>query len=300
MKNAKNYKIVCFGEVLWDILPSGEVPGGAPMNVAYHLHKLNKDPALITRIGNDEKGAELIKIFSEFGVCRDFFQVDELHETGKVYGVPNENNDMVYDIVKPVAWDFISWNDDLQQMVSNAEYFVFGSLAARNDVSKNTLFQLLESAKNKILDINLRAPHYNKNIVQELMAKADFLKLNLEELELISGWYFNYDTLGDRAKAIREKFSIANMVVTLGADGAVLFWDEKEYHHSGYKVKVKDTVGSGDSFLAALISKWIDESAPKEALQYASALGALIASKTGACPDYKIEEIDTLIKENER
>src|SRR6185503_289178 len=96
------HEVVCFGEVLWDILPSGAVPGGAPMNVAYHLHKLDKNPALITKIGLDEKGKELIDIFSKHGVCTDFFQVDFDQETGKVFANPNEYNEVIYDIVKPV------------------------------------------------------------------------------------------------------------------------------------------------------------------------------------------------------
>ena len=298
MKNENNKNVVCFGEVLWDILPTGAVPGGAPMNVTYHLHKLHKNPALITRIGDDEKGKELIGIFKNFGVNTGFFQIDKEHETGKVYANPNEHNEVVYDIVRPVAWDFISWDNGLGDLVENSDYFIFGSLASRNDVSKNTLFQLLESAKHKVLDINLRVPHFNQKIVEELMSKADFLKINEAELELISDWSSNFTQLKDRANALMEKFHIPNMVVTLGAEGAALFWEGKEYHHSGYKVKVKDTVGSGDSFLAALISKWLDKATPETALQYASALGALIASKTGGCPDYDVSEIDNLIKEN--
>ena len=94
--------------MLWDILPSAAVPGGAPMNVTYHLHKLQKNPALITRIGDDEKGKELTEIFSSKGVCNDFFQLDQQHETGKVYANMNDHHEVVYDIVKPVAWDFIS------------------------------------------------------------------------------------------------------------------------------------------------------------------------------------------------
>lgn len=298
MKNENHHSVVCFGEVLWDILPTGSVPGGAPMNVTYHLEKLQKNPALITRIGDDEKGKELRDIFSGYGVNSDFFQTDKEHETGKVYAKPNEHNEVVYDIVKPVAWDFISWDGALQELVDHSDYFVYGSLASRNDVSKETLFKLLDSSKHKVLDINLRAPHFNQKIVEELILRADFLKINLAELELISDWYFNYTNLKDRAKAIMERFRISNMVVTLGADGATLFWEGKEYHHDGYKVTVKDTIGSGDSFLAALISKWMDKAAPTEALQYASALGALIASKTGGCPEYDVEEIDGLIKEN--
>ncbi len=297
MQNKNHHNVICFGEVLWDILPSGAVPGGAPMNVTYHLHKLQKNPALITRIGDDEKGKELKQIFSATGVCTDFFQLDHEHETGKVYANMNDQHEVVYDIVRPVAWDFISWNESLNNAVSNAEYFIFGSLAARNDISKNTLFQLLESANKKVLDINLRHPHFNQKIIEELISKADFLKLNLAELELISEMYFNYNDLKDRAKALMDKFHLSKMVVTLGAEGAVLFWEGKEYQHNGYIVNVKDTIGSGDAFLAAFISKWMDNSSPESALQFASALGAFIAGKTGGCPDYQIGEVNDFVKQ---
>jgi fructokinase len=296
MEDVNSHKVVCFGEVLWDILPSGAVPGGAPMNVAYHLHKQQKNPAVITSIGIDEKGEQLINIFSGYGVCTDFFQVDYNHETGKVYAKPNEHNEVVYDIVMPVAWDFILWEDSFEDLVSNAEFFVYGSLAARNQVSKKTLFQLLEAAKSKVLDINLRAPHFNRRIVEELLAKADFLKLNLAELELITGWFSKYISIEDRVRSIIEKFKISNMVVTMGGDGALLYFNGNEYKHKGYKVNVVDTVGSGDAFLAGLIAKLLDNASPVDALEFASGLGAFIASCIGPCPKYNVEEIYNLVQ----
>lgn len=297
MKKLNYHPVVCFGEVLWDILPSGAVPGGAPMNVAYHLFKLKKNPALITSVGADEKGKELINLFSEHGVCTDFFQINDEHETGKVYAVPNEHNEVVYDIVMPVAWDFIKWNEAINDLVSSAEYFVYGSLAARNQISKKTLFQLLGVAKNKVLDINLRPPHFDRRIVEELLSSCDFLKLNIAELELITGWFSNYNSLEDRVKSITEKFKINKLVVTKGGDGASLFLDGNIYNHSGFKVNVKDTVGSGDAFLAGLISKLSVNASPMDALEYASGLGAFIAMKTGACPNYDIIEVKSLIRE---
>src|SRR5688500_118192 len=135
MAKGNNHPVICLGEVLGDILPSGPVPGGAPMNVAYHLHKHQKNQALITRIGEDEKGIELKKIFTDHGVSTEYFQWDERHETGRVFAEPNEQNEVVYDIVQPVAWDFIEWKEDFAELVSNAEFFVFGSLAARNKES---------------------------------------------------------------------------------------------------------------------------------------------------------------------
>ncbi len=291
MESKINHKVVCFGEVLWDILPSGAVPGGAPMNVAYHLHKQNINPAVITSVGNDEKGKELLAIFSDYGICTDFFQTDDQHETGKVYAKQNENKDMVYDIVKPVAWDSIKWEDSFPDLVSHADYFVFGSLAARSVQSKNTLLRLLEGANIKALDVNLRPPHFNREIIEELLSKADFLKLNEEELELISGWFSEKTNINDRVKSLQDKFHIKNMVVTRGGNGAILYYNHKIYTHNGYKVNVADTVGSGDAFLSGLIGKLMANALPEQALDFASRLGAFIATKKGACPDYSIEEV---------
>ena len=296
MEGRNHYRVICFGEVLWDILPSGAVPGGAPMNVTYHLHKLGKQPALITRVGRDEKGKELTAIFSEYGVCTDYFQIDDAHETGKVFAQPKENNEMAYDIVQPVAWDFIEWKDGYSDLVANADYFVFCSLAARNRVSKNTLLQLLEAAKNKVLDINLRAPHYSRRLVEELLGKTDFVKLNEAELELITGWFSDYTEIEDRIKSIADRFGILNIVVTMGGEGAALYMNGKLYDHPGFSVDVKDTVGSGDAFLAGLLSRLMDHALPQDALEFANGLGAFIATKTGACPPYSTGDVIELIR----
>lgn len=265
------------------------------MNVAYHLYKQQKNPALITRIGLDNEGKELLNLFSGYGVCTDYFQVDYDHDTGKVFAEPNEHNEVVYDIVNPSAWDFITWEDGFAELVSNATFFVFGSLASRNIISKTTLLKLIEAAKYKILDINLRAPHFNRRIVEELLGKADFLKINLAELELITGWFSKYTSIEDRVKSIRDKFNISNIVVTMGGDGAMLFLNDKVYKHDGYKVQVVDTVGSGDAFLGGLITKLLDKASPEETLCFASALGAFVATQTGACPQYSNADIETII-----
>ncbi len=299
MENKNDHRVICYGEVLWDILPSGAVPGGAPMNVTYHLHKQDKNPLLITRVGMDEKGKQLADIFRDHGVCTDHFQWDEKHETGKVFAQPNEHNEVVYDIVKPVAWDFIEWDDVYAGLVSKADYFVFGSLASRNEKSKNTLLRLLESAKNKVLDINLRAPHYNRRIVEELMNKTDFLKLNLAELELITGWFSTYTSVNDRIRSVADRFKISTIVVTMGGDGAILYMDGNVHTHQGFSVVVKDTVGSGDAFLAGLLSKLMENKKPEQALEFANALGAFIAGKTGACPQYETADVLDLIKNNQ-
>jgi fructokinase len=295
MDNTHKHQVVCFGEVLFDIFPSGAVPGGAPMNVAYHLHKLKKNPALITKIGIDEEGKKLINFFSGKGLCTDFFQVDCEYDTGKVYARLNEYNEAVYDIVAPVAWDLIQWEDGLKQVVEEAEFFVFGSLAARNKISRGTLFRCLEMAKKKVLDINLRAPHFNKRTVEELMRKADLLKMNVAELELITGWFSDYEGIEDRIKFIGDKFSLGGVAVTMGGEGAMLYMNGALIRYKGIKVDVVDTVGCGDAFLAGLLSKLAEGGSPEEALVCASRLGAFIATQRGACPEYELRNIHDLI-----
>lgn len=286
-----NHPVVCFGEVLWDILPTGETPGGAPLNVAYHLHKLGLNPALITRVGRDEKGAALEAIFKEQGVCTNYFQWDAAHETGKVYAQLKENNEVVYDIVQPSAWDFIEWNEDLQKLVAGAQAFIFGSLAARSEVSANTLYRLLETAQLKVLDINLRAPHYTQKGLEDILTKADILKLNEAELQLVSGWSVHSTKLEDRVQAVADKYKLQTVVVTLGGAGAYLYKDGKGYQHPGFAVTVKDTIGSGDAFLAGLLSMLLAGENPDVALALANGMGAFVATKAGGCPVYDVEQV---------
>lgn len=296
MLDKQLHKIVCFGEVLWDVLPSGAVPGGAPMNVAYHLQKLNNNPALITRIGTDERGADLIKLFIKHGINTEYFQIDEKYGTGIVMVESGFNDDVKYDIIKPVAWDYITWMDSYEKLVSGSEYFVYGSLAARNEVSKNSLFKILEIAKYKVLDINLRAPHFDQQLIDQLIHKADFVKMNFNELEFITSRFSSFKDIEDKMKSFSDKYKLSKLVVTMGGNGALLLVDDIIIKHQGYKVEIVDTIGSGDAFLAGLLSKSLENKTFSESLEFANAIGALVATHRGACPDYDINEIYDLIK----
>jgi len=289
-----NHGIVCYGEILWDLLPSGPQPGGAPMNVAYQLHRLGKAPAMISRIGEDERGEALMKVLQSKGLHTDYIQIDQQVPTGIVNATQHPNGDMSYDIVSPSAWDHIVADDTTEALVKQAEYFVFGSLSARHATSRNTLYQLLETAHTKVLDINLRAPHYSRPLIESLLQYADILKLNIDELELVTGWYGSYNNTADRISLLQDKFGIRNMIVTMGANGAQLHLNGQSYTHPGYKVPVTDTVGSGDAFLAAIISKTIDKAAPEHMLDFANRLAATITTYKGAMPDYDIKEVDSI------
>jgi fructokinase len=202
---------------------------------------------------------------------------------------------MEYDIVAPVAWDVIEWNDDLPDLFNNQNYFVFGSLIARNTTSRDTLFRLLEVAQNKVLDFNLRPPHYTNKLLQDLLFKADIAKLNLAELNFISSWFGEYSSIEDRMNVVLDKFKLGTVIVTKGGDGAMINMGGRVYSHPGFKVVVQDTVGSGDSFLAAIIAGLIEKHEPSHILEFACAVGALVTSKKGGWPEYELDDVRAII-----
>ena len=295
MPTATDYPVVCFGEVLWDILPSGPLPGGAPMNVAYHLRKLGTNPALITKIGLDKYGEDLVNILSSSGVSTDFFYLDYEHQTGLVYANVNDHHEVVYDIVFPSAWDFIEMKEEMACLAKDAEYFVYGSLTSRSKVSRDAVNELLQVARKKVLDINLRPPHFRRADAEHLLRNADMLKMNIAELELITGWFSTFQTKEDRIKLLQDKFNIDTLIVTLGGEGAIVNHEGKIHRHPGFKVEVADTIGSGDAFLAGFLHQLLQGSPVDEALSFACGTGAFIATQKGACPRYETAQILSLI-----
>ena len=201
----------------------------------------------------------------------------------------NEKGNASYDIMYPSSWDKIDLSEEIVQKVSESDVFVFGSLICRDEVSRSTLYALLDKAEYKVLDANLRAPYYTTEVLVELMSKADFIKLNDEELWEISRKLGSpYNSFEQNIKFIADKTNTKQICVTKGAFGAVLYYNEKFYYNSGYFIKVVDTVGAGDSFLASLLVRLLKGKSPQKALNYACAVGALVAGEEGANP--KISE----------
>jgi fructokinase len=295
MERTIHYPVVCFGEVLWDLLPTKALPGGAPMNVAYHLKKLGTNSVMLSKIGTDDYGKGLVDMLAANDVSTDFLQVDYTHPTGLVYANPNEYNEVVYDIVFPSAWDFIEWHDEFNEVMTQAQFFVYGSLTSRSKISRDTLYQLLEAAKTKVLDINLRPPHFNRANVEYLLQQADILKMNIAELELITGWFNHLTSTEERIQLIQDRFQIDTIIITMGGEGALVNDKGTVYHHDGFKVTVADTIGSGDAFLAGFLHQLLNGADKKTALDFASAIGAFIATQPGACPDYKPQQITDII-----
>jgi fructokinase len=283
---------VCFGEVLWDVFPTHKKIGGAPLNVALRMNSFGVKTTMISRVGADENGEDILTFLNNQEVTTDLIQVTKEYKTGAVNVMINEKGNASYDILYPSAWDKIVVTEIMDKVISEAEVFVFGSLSSRDEVSRKTLISLLDKAKYKVFDANLRAPYYTAEVLEELMQKADFIKLNDEELREISRELGSpYNSFEQNMKFIAEKTNTKQICVTKGEFGAVLYYNDKFYYNSGYFVKVVDTVGAGDSFLASLIIRLLKGKSPQKSLNYACAIGALVAGQEGANPQISEKEI---------
>ncbi|PJO79388.1 carbohydrate kinase [Neisseria brasiliensis] len=289
-------KVTSFGEVLWDDFPSGKVLGGAPLNVVVRLKALGADSSIISCRGDDEDGEELLRQILSKRVNADLVQICPDQATSLVKVSLDKSGSASYEIVYPCVWDRIQVQPEALQRVAESDAFIFGSLATRDEVSRATLEQLLEQAKFKIFDVNLRKPHYDTDRLLATMKKVDMVKLNDDELyELAEVYGSPYHSIEQNIAYVAKLTDVETLVVTLGSHGAALYRDGQLYRHSGFRVKVADTVGSGDSFLAGLTYKLLNNADPQEAVTFACALGALVASRHGATPEISLQEIETFM-----
>jgi len=292
-------KIVCFGEVLWDIFPTHKKIGGAPLNVALRLQTFENEVALISCLGDDKLGNELLLELQKYRISSLYIQKIKTYKTSTVSISLDKNGSASYLINHPCAWDNIQINDKLNSLVKSSEAFIFGSLVARDSTSKNTLLTLLNYSKFSVFDVNLRPPHYDISSIQVLMNAANFIKFNDNELKEISmSLGFNGKSIEQTILFIANKTNTTSIAVTLGSNGAILFYDNLFFHNKGYSVKVADTVGSGDSFLATLIDALLKKVAPQKAIDTACAVGALVAKNKGANPLISDTEINAIMNQD--
>ncbi len=288
-------RVVSFGEILWDKLPSGKLPGGAPLNFGYRLNSFEKSISIISKVGDDALGKKLIKFLNKNGLDTEHIQISKIYKTGEVNVSIDKNGIADYDILNPVAWDDISLNSKNIELTKNSSVFVFGSLICRNMTSRRTLKELLKIAPFKLFDVNLRFPYYDLNLIKELMMCSDFIKFNYEEIEEIFTIYINKKaTLENMIETISEKTKTKNICVTMGEKGACYYTNNSFYYQDGFKINISDTVGAGDSFLATLVEGILNKTKPQEILKKACAVAALVASKRGATTKVSLTEINNL------
>ncbi len=295
----KNNQILCVGEILWDNLPSGAKPGGAPMNVALHLNNIGQKVAIASKVGNDGQGKKLISFLENSGLKTELIQMDENLPTSEVLVHLDANNNATYEICEPVAWDNIRLTDSLLKSARDSGLIIYGSLASRNPETRNTILSLFETDAVKLIDVNLRKPHDTREIVEMLLLKSDIAKLNDEELNVLAGWN-NMETNDEYqlVKWFADKYGLKMVCVTKGENGAVIYSEGAFFKHSGFKVDAVDTVGAGDAFLAGFVSALFEGKSNSDALEFACATGAFVASESGATPKYDIDKINRILCSN--
>jgi fructokinase len=286
-------QVVCFGEVLWDTFGTEKKPGGAPMNVASHLVQQGINASMISRIGNDSLGIELMEFLQSNKLYGELIQHDDKLPTCQVTVKLDEQQQATYTIPKPVSWDNIRPEESLLNRIKHANVIVFGSLACRTKTSRDTLMGLFENKMLKVFDVNLRAPHYELSTIQTLAAMADVVKMNEEEANLLISAYD--EPLRDKIIEFQRKYHCQTIIVTRGENGAMVWHNEKFYEHPGFVIEVADTVGAGDAFLATFVTGLINNKPMDQTLERACAIGAYVAGKRGANPTYTNADIESII-----
>lgn len=280
-------KVITIGEILWDVFHNGKKAGGSSMNVALNLHKQSVDSSFISAVGDDENGTELLNFLENGQFSTNLIQVNTQLQTSTVVVQLDENHQATYTIKQPVAWDDIKTTPENIEAVKQADALVYCSLTCRDERSKKTVLELLENAKTKIFDINLRAPFYEKELINELLKKANILKINEDEIAWVRDTFALTGNTDEQVlKQLSSQFDIEIICLTLGDKGACVLKDGKLFKHAGYKVQVADTVGAGDAFLATFIACYLQGYPMETILDNACKVGAFVASQAGANPEY--------------
>jgi fructokinase len=279
-------EILCVGEVVWDALPAGLFLGGAPFNVACHLAAAGLPVSLVSRVGRDHLGDEAVRRAAWYGVHTDLVQRDDTLPTGLVRVTVDAAGAPSYEIVDPAAWDAIAPTPELLRRAADARAIVFGSLAQRRETSRRTIERLGSADAVRVFDANLRPPHDDAEVVRASLARAAVAKLTEAELRRVAEWFRLPDESAARtAAAIAETFGCRVVCVTRGSEGAGLWHDGRWTEHPGFEVEVRDTVGTGDAFLAVLLAGLLRGGADdRTLLRHANLAGAYVATQAGAVP----------------
>lgn len=280
--------IVGIGEVLWDMLPEGKKLGGAPANFAYHVSQFGLRSCVVSAVGNDSLGNEIIESLNSKGM--NYLIPDVPYPTGTVEIEVDDAGIPQYDIKENVAWDNIPYNDQLESVAAKTKAICFGSLAQRNAVSRNTIHKFInampkESNTLVVCDINLRQQFYDTDTLCDSLSLCNILKINDEELEILSKLFkLPENDINGQCRSIMERYNLKMIILTCGINGSYLFTPDSVSFQPTPKVDVADTVGAGDSFTAAFIASILKGKSVQEAHSMAVHTSAYVCTQKGAMP----------------
>ena len=287
-----NDVIVGMGEVLWDMLPEGKKIGGAPANFAYHVSQYGFDGYVVSAVGDDKLGNEILESFNNRHLNYLIQRVP--YPTGTVQIELDEAGIPCYEIKENVAWDNIPFTVDLEKLAKKTRAVCFGSLAQRNTVSRETINRFLAvmsdaAGQYRVFDVNLRQGFYDKEILCNSMKRCNILKINDEELIAVSRM-FEYPgiDLEDKCRALLSEYGLEILILTCGVNGSYVFTRENVSFVNTPKIEVADTVGAGDSFTATFISAILKGKSIREAHELAVEVSAYVCTQNGAMPELPI------------
>lgn len=279
-------KIVGIGEILWDMLPQGKQLGGAPANFAYHVCRLGGNGWSISAISTDPLGNEIKEILSTKNI--NTFLVEVSQPTGTVEVTLDEKGVPSYEIMNGVAWDFIPFTKDIEEIAKETEAVCYGTLAQRSEISRQTIFNFISAMPQssvKVYDINLRQDYYSKEIITKSLDVATILKINDEELDIVAK-LFNLE--GDKTQMCRsliEEYNLQLVILTKGSQGSDVITLDKCHSITPEDVQIVDTVGAGDAFTAAFVLNYLQGKSIEEAHEIAGKVSTYVCTKAGAMPE---------------
>ena len=291
--------MVGLGEVLWDLLPSGKIMGGAPANFAYMANALGDRGVIASRIGSDPLGEEAYAAMAEFGLNTQYLQRDQAHETGFAKVAIDEAGQPQFTIKEHASWDFLEWTPEWEELAPRADVVCFGSLAQRSPVSAATVERFLRNSRSdaiRIFDVNLRQSYYTSEVLKRSLYYANVVKLTDQELVRVMT-LTGLEASGDeeRARRLLDEFDLRLVCVTRGSRGSVLVSREETVVHPGFTVRVVDAVGAGDAFAACLAHHLVRGRSLAEINEFANRLASWVATQVGATPPLDSLDVKNMI-----
>jgi fructokinase len=295
-------QVLALGELLWDVLPNEKLLGGAPANFCYRLRQLGVPARLVSRVGADALGDELLSELNDRSFDLSLVQTDPGIPTGTVDVVLTADGNPSFTINTGVAYDYLEATPELLDAAANSRLICFGTLVQRSPKTRETIYKVLEAgaAATKFLDINLRRDCFSAETVNESLKRTDILKLNQSEVKVVGELLgLSANTPSEMAKIVMDKFSIRTVLVTLGEQGVQAF-DQTgaEYKVPGMSVQVVDTIGSGDSFSAGFVYKYLQGASLAECCKFGNQMGAMNATRKGGMPNISMSEVEQFVMQS--
>jgi len=279
--------VVGIGEILWDLLPSGKQMGGAPANFAYQAKALGAESVIVSAVGDDEPGREILRTLEGQGLDGRRVSVLASVPTGSVTVRLDAQGIPAYDILKNAAWDFLPWTSETLEAAVCVDAVCFGTLAQRSEVSRTTIRAFLDATRGdclRVLDLNLRQSYYSREIIRGLLQRSNVLKLNDEELRSAARLFAMPGSETEILERLLGEYPLDLIALTKGKSGSRLFGRNRESLHPGYPVEMADSVGAGDAFTAALVVGLLKKKDWDDISERANRIAAFVCSHKGAWP----------------